>query len=133
MIDVLKEYVGKWAVVDVGTGVYIGRVVSEEGGDIQLSPVFDYVSRLVRNGNSVARDSMVFPHDLCTSFNANLIVKNALTVMYLDDMDDSDREQYEVLIKRGADLLMAARASKSGITLTGQMPNNQPNKPLIKM
>lgn len=125
MIDLFSEYSGKWAVIGTASGKLIGRIVKESYASvciIELQPVFDMMVRLVQQGGSLGKDTMVLPHDLCSTLDSKLIVVNPSTILLFEDMSEIDREQYEMITKKGADIARQSRSIKSNIVIADKLP-----------
>ena len=125
MQDILEEYKGDWAVIITNIGGFIGRIVAENDKEINLQPVFDYISQPVQqNDGSIARNVMVLPHDICSTLDSTLRIrdKELITKMLFADMSGSDRDQYASITRKGADIAVQASAAKSGLTLANNVP-----------
>jgi len=141
----LARFGGEWVYAEDGVNKYLGRVVSlgiEKGvpidkaealnnwqtkNVISLSPVFQYISRLVpqqtAEGTSIARDSAALPYDLMLDDKARIFLKPVM-LTFLSEMDGRDRQQYQSLIENCADIMAKTRFAASGLTLASSMPSN---------
>lgn len=140
MNNIFDDYAGEWAVVDVVSQKFVGRIVnfkelylSEYNKPVELQPVFDFASNIIPQQNGdLGRNVLVLPHDMTASYNTKVIITKHVSLLLFKDLDQSDLVTYKNLVQKGADILEMMRAQKSGITLARNMPPQQKSGILFK-
>lgn len=126
MIDIFSEYKGTWAVISTGIGKFIGRIIEEDDDEILLQPVFDFIPKLVQSRDGgLGREVLVLPHELCSTLESKLIVKQPITILKFDNLEEIDREQYEKAVRKGSEIAIQSKAIKSNIILADRLPNQK--------
>lgn len=137
-----KEFVpslpGEWVFVKSVGESYIGRVDKKTAymgsNSIVLNPCYEYMSSLVSDGQGgLSRNTAAIPMDLVLDDCPVHLQINFL--LYMNELSDSDREEYQKVVQRCVDIVEKTRESrrqaKSGIQVISSMPGDMPS-PLIQ-
>lgn len=131
MLDVFTMCPGKWAVIDVVSQKYLGRIDNYEeldrrgySGPIELSPAFDYSVNLMQQPNGMlAKNVICLPTDMTSDLSTKVIITNAVSILLFDNMTLQDKRSYQDIVNKGVEILEQVKAEKSGITLARNIPN----------
>ena len=118
MKSVFEEYPGDWVMITTSSTRYIGRIICSDGKERILQPVFECFPQMEMNQGGIGRDLLVLPFDMCVSMNTKIRISNHNTIVYFDDFDNEDRRIYEEKTELAANMAMAGRAQRAGISLT---------------
>lgn len=113
---------GTWAVVASTPIQHIGRIVEPRGTldelrkapRLILNPAFEFVTPIIPTSGGLQRVPTVMPVG-ATMHPVPVSVTN-LTIYFLEEMTESDQENYAQMIQQAEDQRTEARAMRAGLT-----------------
>ena len=139
-----NDFSGVWALVATAGGKFIGqckgtshediigKIEQSSNGWIHLSDTYEYTSALMPvqgpQGPGMQRAIHCLP--IGATSNAVTIWVKPVSILFFEEMQAEDRNEYKNLVTRARQLAIQSRAQKAGISLAGlQVPEEfNPNK-----